>query len=77
MPETLAQDLMDRGRLNLSETFTDGTFIAAPKGALQSAKPSAARGTKLLAAADGYGLPLAVYTESAAPLCALNWSGKL
>ena len=26
--ETLAQDLLERGRLNLSECFIDGTFIA-------------------------------------------------
>ena len=41
--ETLAQDLFERGKLDLSETFIDGTFIAAKKGALQSERPSGAK----------------------------------
>lgn len=41
--ETLAQDLLERGRLDLSETFIDGTFVSAKKGALQWEKPSGAR----------------------------------
>ena len=31
VPETLAQDLEERGELNLSECF-DGTFVMAKKG---------------------------------------------
>ena len=41
--ETLAQDLLERGRLDLSETFIDGTFVAAKKGASLWEKPSGAR----------------------------------
>ena len=41
--ETLAQDLLERGKLDLSETFIDGTFVSAKKGALQWEKPSGAK----------------------------------
>lgn len=41
--EALAQDLLERGRLDLSETFIDGTFVSAKKGASKSAKPSGAK----------------------------------
>ena len=41
--EMLAQDLLERGKLDLSETFIDGTFASAKKGALQSERPSGAR----------------------------------
>ena len=41
--ETLAEDLHTRGKLDLSETFIDGTFASAKKGALQSEKPSGAK----------------------------------
>jgi transposase len=41
--ETLAQDLLERGKLDLSETFIDGTFIVAKKGASVWEKPSGAR----------------------------------
>jgi hypothetical protein len=37
------------------------------KGALPSARPSLAKGTKIVAIASGDGLPLAVYVESASP----------
>lgn len=41
--ETLAQDLLERGKLDLSETFIDGTFVSAKKGAAKSERPSGAR----------------------------------
>jgi transposase len=41
--ETLAEDLRDRGKLDLSETFIDGTFASAKKGALRLDKPSGGR----------------------------------
>jgi hypothetical protein len=40
--ETLAQDLLERGKLDLSETFIDGTFVSAKKGASQWERPSGA-----------------------------------
>ena len=44
--EALAQDLEERGALNLSECFIDGTFVSAKKGARGWARPSAAKARK-------------------------------
>jgi transposase len=41
--ETLAQDLKERGELDLSECFIDGTFIVAKKGANTLERPSGAK----------------------------------
>lgn len=42
----LADDLMRRGGLDLSEGAIDATFVPAKKGALQSGRPSAERGPR-------------------------------
>jgi transposase len=42
----LAQDLRERGGLDPSEAFIDGTFAGAKKGGLQSERRSAARGPR-------------------------------
>jgi hypothetical protein len=39
----IAQDLKDRGGLDLSECFIDGTFVPAKKGGAASGRPNAAR----------------------------------
>ena len=39
----LARDLKERGRLDISECFIDGTFVVAKKGALGWARPSGAK----------------------------------
>lgn len=44
--KALAQDLRDRGGLDLTETFIDGSFAGAKKGALVSGKPRKARGPR-------------------------------
>lgn len=41
--EALAQDLEQRGELDLSECFIDGTFVAAKKGDKKSVRPSGAK----------------------------------
>src|SRR6185295_19280930 len=41
--EALAADLKQRGDLDLSECFIDGTFVVAKKGAQKSERPSGAR----------------------------------
>lgn len=41
--ETLAQDLLERGKLDLSETFIDETFVSAKKGASRWERPSGAK----------------------------------
>ena len=39
----LAVDLKRRGKIDISETYLDGSFSSAKKGALELAKPSGAR----------------------------------
>lgn len=41
--EALAEDLKERGGLDISECFIDGTFVVAKKGALGWGRPSGAR----------------------------------
>lgn len=41
--ETLAQDLLERGKLDVSETFIDGTFVSAKKGGSKWERPSGAK----------------------------------
>jgi transposase len=41
--QTLAKDLKERGKLDLSECFIDGFFVAAKKGDGQLERPSGAR----------------------------------
>lgn len=43
---TLARDLRERGKLDPSEAFIDGTFAPAKKGGPKSEKPSAVRGPR-------------------------------
>lgn len=45
--ERLAQDLHTQGDIDLSECFIDGSFAAAKKGDVTSAKPNAARVPRL------------------------------
>lgn len=40
---TLARDLRERGELDLSECFIDGSFVIAKKGAMGWARPSGAK----------------------------------
>jgi len=40
--QRLAEDLRDRGRIDLSEAFVDATFAAAKKGALRSVQQAVA-----------------------------------
>ena len=42
----IAQDLKDRGGLDLRECFIDGTFVPAKKGGAAWARPSAGRAAK-------------------------------
>ncbi len=41
--EALAEDLKERGEIDLSECFIDGTFVVAKKGGSASERPSGAR----------------------------------
>ena len=42
----IAQDLKDRGGLDLRECFIDGTFVPAKKGGVASGRPSAGKAPK-------------------------------
>ena len=43
---TLAEDLLERGKLDLSETYLDGSFAAAKKGALTLVRRSGEKGPR-------------------------------
>lgn len=66
MLEALTKDLKERGGLDLSECFIDGTFVIAKRGR-PVGKTKRGKSTNLLAVAEGSGLPLAVHTASASP----------
>lgn len=42
----IAQDLQERGGLDLRECFIDGTFVPAKKGGFRSAQPNGAKAPK-------------------------------
>ena len=44
--KSLVQDLEKRGKINLTETYIDATYVDAQKGGLKSAKPNAAMGPR-------------------------------
>lgn len=44
--EDLARDLQGRGGMDIQQSFIDGTFVPAKRGARASAKPSGARGPR-------------------------------
>jgi transposase len=45
--EALAEDLEERGEIDLSECYIDGTFVAAKKGGSASERPSGAKVRRL------------------------------
>ncbi|MGH9879135.1 MAG: IS5 family transposase [Nitrososphaerales archaeon] len=65
--QALANDLRDRGKLDLSECHIDGTFVIAKKGATRFGATRRGKGTKVMAVADGNGLPVAINIASASP----------
>ena len=64
---TLVRHLRARGELDLSECFIDATFVTARSGGGCVGKTKRGKGTKLMAIADGSGLPVAVHAASASP----------
>jgi hypothetical protein len=65
--EILARDLLERGKLDLSETVYWRNFRVRLKRGFCVGKTKRGKGTWLLAVADRSGLPVAIYTESASP----------
>jgi hypothetical protein len=51
----------------LEEAFIDGSFAPAKKGGEGVGKTKRGKGTKIMAVADGAGLPVAICAESATP----------
>lgn len=56
----LREDLRKRGRVNDIEAFVDGTYVGAKRGGACVGRCRAGQATKVMALADGAGLPLAV-----------------
>lgn len=56
-----------RGELDLSECFIDSDVRGREKRGFSVAATKRGKGTKLMAVADGNGLPVAVHAASAAP----------
>ncbi|HJX95698.1 MAG TPA: IS5 family transposase [Candidatus Acidoferrum sp.] len=65
--QKLAEDLRDRGKLDLSEAFIDASFSSAKKGAPSVGPTKRGKGSKIVAIADRHGLPIAVHLASARP----------
>lgn len=67
MWRTFLAELNQRKQLDWSQSFLDGSFAPAKKGARKSEKPSGARGTKWMVVVDGQGIPLGEQLYSASP----------
>lgn len=63
----LAQDLYERGEINITEASIDGTFAGAKKGGSAVGKTKRGKGTKIMAISDRPGLPIAAGIASASP----------
>ena len=62
----LADDLRERGRLDLRETFIDGTFAPEKKGCAVGITRRG-KGARIKAVADAAGFPPALHVTSASP----------
>ena len=63
----LAEDLRQRGKLDLTEGFVDASFTGAKKGAPSSVLRRRGKGNKIMAIVNRRSLPLAVHVASASP----------
>jgi transposase len=64
---TFLGELNERQQLKWSESFMDGSFAPAKKGAPQSEKTKRGKGTKWMVVAGGAGVPLGDHLHSASP----------
>lgn len=62
----LVRDVKERGGPDLTERFIDGNFVIAKKRGRWGGKTRQGQGTRLMALADGAGVPLAISLQSAA-----------
>ena len=65
--QKLIEHLRDKGKIDLTETYIDATFVEAKKGGKKSAKQKSGKGSKIMAITDKKSLPLALSVESASP----------
>ena len=65
--QELAEDLSERGGIDIREAFIDGTFVPAKKGILLSARQSAAKAPRSWPSQDASGIPVSAHIESASP----------
>jgi transposase len=72
MLEALAEDLEERGQIDLSECYIDGTFVVAKKGGVCWKDPRRGKGTKLVAFSEGSCVPLALHTHRERVLARTN-----
>lgn len=59
--KALAQDLEERGGIDLSERFVDAAFASAKRGGAGVGPTKRGKGSKVMAVADRSGLPVAVW----------------
>jgi transposase len=64
---TLLGQLDEQGKLDWAEAAIDGTFAPAKKGGKKVGKTKKGKGTKIMVAVDGNGIPIGVKIESATP----------
>lgn len=62
---TLVKDRKERGDLDLTECFIDGSFVIAQKGGPGMGKPKRGKGTQIMTVADRSGLSVAISVSSA------------
>ncbi|MGV3615266.1 MAG: IS5 family transposase [Fimbriimonas sp.] len=67
MLQGFAKELEERGGLDLSECYVDGSFSSAKRGATAFGKTKRGKGTKLMTVADKSGPPVALVVSSASP----------
>jgi len=60
-----AEDLRDRGKLDLSESFIDASFSSAKKRGSAIGPTYRSKDSKIMAISDGHVLPIAVHAASA------------
>ena len=65
--QKLAEDLRDRGKIDLSETFIDASLQFGEKGGAAAGPARRGKGSKIMAIADRHGLPISCSIASASP----------
>jgi hypothetical protein len=65
--QALAQDMEERGGLDLSEALIHGSFLRAKKRGIRAGKTKRGKGSKIMAIADGNGLLLAPSVQNPSP----------